>query len=158
MSVRFDALPGCGACASSPSSCAGLFTHWFSRREQANSTSDVTLPRLSGVSLGEPIRVEIAPRLALQLSFVAYGLPVLGLLFGALLGRLLLVWLASVEPRVWLLSAIPEALSQALPPTLAAAGFIGGLIAYKPLYAYLTGRSGTKSSPPLNASRMIVSG
>jgi len=169
MQITLDPHPGCGSCqarlplptadesaerqhdsSSTKTSCGGLFSDWFDQRAREEDRSVVVLPRLTGIRVGEPVRVDIAPRLALQLAFVAYCLPIVALITGALLSRFVLHW--------WPDLAALLALDLWLAPFLAATGFIGGLIAYKPLYTYLTGRAGTESSPPLNASRMIVTG
>jgi len=140
---------GCAGCQA-PGSCGGLFNDWFQQRQQSagGASPGLWLSRLPGVSIGESIRIDIDPSTALKLGFIAYGVPILLLIAGAVIALLLPVDLLWLEPL--------------LGPLLATVGFIGGLIAYKPLYNHFASKAGQSagsgSSPLLKVSRMMGKG
>ncbi len=68
----------------------------------------------------------MSPALALKLAFIGYCIPVLLLLFGAVVGRVMSQWYS------W-----DGTLAAGLSPALGLIGFIGGLFAYRPLVNYL---------------------
>jgi len=114
--IQLDAPTGCGACLHQQA-CADQGASWLNAWLPSRF-SKITLPKSGLISAGERVRVEIPDQLGLSLAFVGYALPILLLLLGSFLG-------AFFQP----LSLLPD--NAAI--VGGCFGFIGGLIAYKPL-------------------------
>ena len=100
-------------------------TPTYQRFFEAESQT-LELDRLRGVAIGDRVRVDINPALALKLAFIAYCVPVILLLAGAAAGRVILQ-----------ISGVEGATAVLLSPAMGIMGFVGGLFAYRPLVSYL---------------------
>lgn len=141
MRLSLDPSPtACSSCQNQQGGCGGLLSAWWQQTRQravlqqrqsslttalfatTGAAETLDLDRLSGASVGDRVRVDISPVLALQLAFIAYCVPVLLLLVGAVIGHVVF------QMRGWdvALTAVPGLI-----------GFVGGLFAYRPLVKVL---------------------
>ena len=79
--VRIDAAAACPRCAAGKGCGAALFTNGPRERVVA-----ARLDRNLGVAAGDDVELQLRPARLLQASGLAYGLPLVGIVLGALAG------------------------------------------------------------------------